>query len=127
MIFEINRTEKAAPLFEGWQESVIWSCLQNVMGNLYADEKESPSSAMIFLGDFGFPAGKPNKELIMDGPAMYWRNGRTARGGEGREDGEADRMEGIIVPQNEAFDRGKLWEKSKESDSVCHKEGAGYF
>ncbi|MCI8616193.1 MAG: GNAT family N-acetyltransferase [Lachnospiraceae bacterium] len=103
MIFEINQTEKAASLFEGWQESVIWSCLQNVMGNLYADEKESPSSAMIFLGDFGFPAGKPNKEIIMDGPAMYWRNGRTARGGEGREDGEADRMEGIIVPQNEAW------------------------
>lgn len=65
MIFETKRTEKAAVLFDGWQESLIWSCLQNVMGKLYVDSPENPVSAMIALGDFRFFAGMPNRELVL--------------------------------------------------------------
>lgn len=61
MIFETKQTKNAAALFEGWQESLIWSCLQNVMGTLYVDAPERPASAMITLGDFCYLAGKPDK------------------------------------------------------------------
>lgn len=65
MVFELKRPEKAAALYEGWNETIIWSCLQNVMGKVYADSIENPSAAMAVLGDFCFFAGTPDKEFIM--------------------------------------------------------------
>ena len=56
--------EKAAQLFEGWQETIIWSCLQGVMGAVYADDEENRRSAMAVLGDFCFLAGEPGRELL---------------------------------------------------------------
>lgn len=102
MIFEVNETKKAAPLFEGWQETTIWSCLQNIMGKLYTDAKETPVSAMVLLGDFGFPAGKPNKELILNGPRMYRQVSCGVDALEGQK-AQKSQMEVIIVPQNEAW------------------------
>lgn len=64
MFYELKDPTKAAPLFEGWQESMIWSCLQNVMGKVYADSPEHPVSAMALLADFCFFAGKPDAELV---------------------------------------------------------------
>lgn len=64
MIYEIEQAKAAAALFEGWQDTMIWSCLQGVMGRLYADREERPASAMIWLGDFCFFAGIPDRELI---------------------------------------------------------------
>ncbi len=67
-LFELKRPQEAAPLFEGWQETMIWSCLQGVMGRIYADALEKPASAAALLGDFCFLAGKPNRELVLYGP-----------------------------------------------------------
>lgn len=67
MVYELKDTEKAALLFEGWQETMIWSCLRRVMGKIYTDSLEQPSSAMAFLADFCFFAGKPDAELV-----RYW-------------------------------------------------------
>lgn len=64
-------------MFEGWQESMIWSCLGHIMGKLYADAMEAPSSAMIRLGDFCFFAGEPREEL-----ALYWKNRQERMVGE---------------------------------------------
>lgn len=64
MIYEIRRGSVVAPLFEGWQETMIWSCLQNVMGHLYAVSPEQPDAAMAILGDFCFFAGRPDRELV---------------------------------------------------------------
>lgn len=50
---------KAAALFDGWNEALIWSCLQGHMGNMFLDDDENPSSAMINIGDFCFFAGSP--------------------------------------------------------------------
>lgn len=50
-------------IFAGWNETIIWSCLQRVMGHLYADDSFKPVSAMALLGDFCFFAGKPDTEL----------------------------------------------------------------
>ena len=66
MVYEIREPETAAPLFAGWQETLIWSCLQGVMGKVYGDSAETPASAMALLGDFCFFAGRPNRELVTE-------------------------------------------------------------
>ena len=68
MIYEIQQMEIVVPLFEGWQDTMIWSCLQNVMGHVYANSVETPASAMALLGDFCFLAGKPSEELALYHP-----------------------------------------------------------
>lgn len=64
MIAKIDHTEKVENLFAGWKETLIWSCIQKVMGEIYADNSDMPKSAMAILGDFCFFAGQPNRELI---------------------------------------------------------------
>lgn len=73
MIFELRDTQKAAKLFEGWEETLIWSCLQGVMGTVYVDSPEHPASAMALLGDFCFLAGEPDRELVL------WEPGHSGR------------------------------------------------
>ena len=68
MIFETTGTKEVARLFEKWQDTMVWSCLQGVMGRLYADARETPKSAMAMLGDFCFFAGEPNRELAVYKP-----------------------------------------------------------
>lgn len=43
-----------AELFEQWNETLIWSCLQGYMGNAWADSTIHPKSAQIIVGDFCF-------------------------------------------------------------------------
>lgn len=69
MIYEITEKEVAEGIFSGWNETIIWSCLQGVMGHIYADNIENPTSAMAILGDFCFFAGKPSEELVAFKPA----------------------------------------------------------
>lgn len=68
MIVKIDDAKKIEPLFRNWQETLIWSCLQNIMGSIYADDSEKPLSAMAIIGDFCFFAGQPNKELVLYKP-----------------------------------------------------------
>ena len=46
-----------APLFEGAQETMVWSCLQGLMGEAYAEEETPPACAQLLLGDFCFFGG----------------------------------------------------------------------
>ncbi|MFT4106450.1 MAG: GNAT family N-acetyltransferase [Lacrimispora sp.] len=55
---------KAAVLFRGWEDGLIWSCLQGHMGKLILDDEENPASALIDIGDFCFFAGVPNDVLL---------------------------------------------------------------
>lgn len=64
MIYEIANTQNVAALFGEWDETLIWSCLQNIMGTIYADDLNNPTAASAVLGDFTFFAGKPNTELV---------------------------------------------------------------
>ncbi len=59
----INK-RKAAALFDGWEEALIWSCLQEHMGKMLLDNEEDPASAVIDIGDFCFFAGNPNSALL---------------------------------------------------------------
>ena len=64
MFYELEDTSKAAALFEGWDETIIWSCLEQVMGHVFVDDSDKPKSAMAMLGDFCFFAGEPNRAFV---------------------------------------------------------------
>lgn len=67
-MIRLIETKKAEKLFGDWQEALVWSCLQNVMGEIYVENLEEPQSAMAILGDFCFFAGKPNQEMVLYKP-----------------------------------------------------------
>lgn len=71
MIYELDDTSKVQSIFDGWEETLIYSCLQKVMGKIYVTNLENPDSAFAFVGCFGFFAGKPNKELVMNKPKGF--------------------------------------------------------
>ncbi len=81
--------EKINEIFKDWNETLIWSCLQGVMGEIHTNPAED--AAMAILGDFAFFAGNPNEELMKYKPESF----------------RQDFM--ILVPQNEAW--AKLIEK----------------
>ena len=60
MVYELADTAKVTTLFEGWSETLIWSCLQKVMGKIYVTDLEKPRSALAFVGCFAFYGGKPD-------------------------------------------------------------------
>jgi hypothetical protein len=71
MIRELEDTAKAASLFDGWEETLIYSCLQKVMGKIYVTDPDRPVSAMAFVGCFAFLAGEPDKELLTGKPEGF--------------------------------------------------------
>lgn len=60
-----------AHLFKGWEETLIWSCLQGYMGKAWADDMEPHQSARIITGDFCFLAGEPDKDMLNNIPAKF--------------------------------------------------------
>lgn len=63
MIQPLKDPAPVAPLFGDWPETILWSCLQGIMGTVYADDPAAPHSAAAVLGDFCFLAGAPIPEL----------------------------------------------------------------
>ena len=68
MVYELKDPSVAEGIFEGWQETLIYSCLQNVMGKVLVTDTENPRSAFAFVGCFGFFAGEPERELVISKP-----------------------------------------------------------
>lgn len=59
--------QKVHSLFTGWNQTIIWSCLDGTMGQIIVDDDSNPQSALAILGinsAFAFFAGKPNLNLI---------------------------------------------------------------
>ena len=71
MIYEINDTSKVKSLFDGWEETLIYSCFQKVMGKIFVTDLENPKSAFAFVGCFGFFAGAPDRELVINKPEGF--------------------------------------------------------
>ncbi|MCR5468894.1 MAG: GNAT family N-acetyltransferase [Lachnospiraceae bacterium] len=71
MIYVLEDTAKVEKLFEGWQETLIYSCLQKVMGKIYVTECDKPKAALAYVGCFGFFAGKPDIELVRGIPKGF--------------------------------------------------------
>lgn len=53
---------KIEPLYAGWEESLLWSCMQGHMGRAWADDAAAPTAAEILLGDFFYFAGDHNAQ-----------------------------------------------------------------
>ena len=85
MIKKVSNTQSVEPLFAGWQETCIWSAIQGIMGDIYAEDTKQPDAAMVILGDFCFFTGKPSLEIVAYKPENY----------------KKDFI--IMVPQNEAW------------------------
>jgi len=81
MVYELDDTSKVKKLFDGWNETLICSCVQKVMGKIYVIDIENPKSAFAYVGCFGFFAGEPEKELVINKPEGFV----------------------ILTPQNEAW------------------------
>ena len=79
------KKEVIANIFGTWDETLIWSCLQGIMGEVHTNLTED--AAMAILGDFVFFAGNPSEELILFKP----------------ENCKQDFI--IMVPQNEEWAR----------------------
>lgn len=75
MYIRLTDPAAAAPLFDGWEDTMIWSCLQGVMGAVWADEAAAPRTAVARLGDFAFLAGRPDAALLRE---PCWRRGSFA-------------------------------------------------
>ena len=81
MIVELHNTVLAGRLFSGWEETMIWSCLQNVMGRILVTDSGKPKSAAASVGCFAFFAGEADEELVRGIPESV----------------------AIMVPQNETW------------------------
>lgn len=74
-----------APLFAGWQGTILTACLQGTMGALYVPAGERPLTALATLGDFTFLAGQPLEEAAAFAPP------------------DRDPAFHLLVPQNEGW------------------------
>ncbi|MCQ2531363.1 MAG: GNAT family N-acetyltransferase [Saccharofermentans sp.] len=72
MVYELNEiSNDVKSLFGGWEETLIYSCLQQVMGKVFVTDVHRPKSAFAYVGCFGFLVGIPDKELLMNIPAGF--------------------------------------------------------
>lgn len=53
-----------APLFSGWEDTMVRAVLQGHMGYALVNDDSAPSCAQLVLGDFCFFAGRPDDALI---------------------------------------------------------------
>lgn len=71
MIYELEETTKVIRLFDGWKETLIYSCLQKVMGKIYVTDIDDPKAACAYVGCFAFYAGEPDKEIVLNKPDNF--------------------------------------------------------
>lgn len=66
--------KRAAALFDGWEETMVWSGLQGVMGTV--EVNRDGSAGLICNQDFSFLAGKPDMALLKKaaGPILVPRS-----------------------------------------------------
>lgn len=63
-MYQLAELKKIKPLYENWDETMLWSCFQGVMGEAYADDLDDPQSAIVYVNCFAFAAGKPDENLV---------------------------------------------------------------
>ncbi len=61
----MSHLEQIAPLFAGWEETLIWSVLEGHMGRVIVEPETNPVSAQISVGDICFFAGVPSESLAL--------------------------------------------------------------
>ena len=63
-----EQLRKVAHFFKGWEETLIWSALQECMGSVFTDSIEHPTAAKVVIADFCFLSGQPQLELVLHNP-----------------------------------------------------------
>lgn len=58
------RGHRASKLFEGFEDSSIWSALGGKMGSVLTDREDEVRTAIVCLGEYLFLAGEPNETLF---------------------------------------------------------------
>lgn len=69
-ISDITQRDDIRALFGSWEETIIYSCLDETMGKIYAGSEIPARSAAAVLGDFRFVAGTPSDALLKDLQAL---------------------------------------------------------
>ena len=67
-LIRLENPQRAAVLFDGWQETLIWSALEGEMGCIWA-LSETPKAALCENADFLFLAGsadEPETRLLLE-------------------------------------------------------------
>ncbi len=103
--------QKIAALFGGWEETMVWSCLQGVMG--HGKVNADGTAGMIVNRDFTFLAGRPDEALLAKapGPILVPRTGAWCTLIESFYGPRAVReLRYAIKKEPEVFDRRKLAE-----------------
>ena len=49
-IMKEQTMQKVHSLFTGWNQTIIWSCLDGTMGQIIVDDDSNPQSALAILG-----------------------------------------------------------------------------
>lgn len=62
MIFKARVNKKIKELFKGFTDTLVWSCLDGTMGEIYTNAEETSASAVI--ADFCFLTGDPCRGLV---------------------------------------------------------------
>jgi len=117
MLERLEKPDLAAPLFEGCEDTIVWSCLEGRMGEilvLRSGDGEAaegsgdspPVSACAHLGAFYFFAGLPSEELLAGWQELYHR------------EREGDFV--ILVPH------GKAWEKLMDENCADAQKSVRY-
>ncbi len=99
------------PLFAGWDEALIWACLDGCMGEVATDGRRPPRAARITTGDFSFFAGEPDDGLIASASAaiLVPRDAAWARAiGRVLGDGVERGVRYAVCKEPAAFDRARL-------------------
>ena len=111
MIYELEDTSIVTKLFEGWQETMVYSCLQKVMGKVFVTNTDHPKSVCAYAGCFAFYAGEPDKEIVKNKPEgfviMVPRNEKWAELIEECYSG-AKKVIRYAIKKDTIFDREKL-------------------
>jgi len=125
---ELKKSEmdRIAYLFEGWEETMIWSCLQGCMGRAWVNETElavdgtvvkKSTVGQIIVGDICFFAGEPDIELIHHIPEdfpskvmiMVGRDERWNQAIETVHKGQVKKIERYAIKkEKDVFDQKKL-------------------
>ena len=63
-VYQVQDNKTIAHLFEGWEETMIYSYLQGYMGEAYTTNLDEPKNAMIKVGDLCFFAGMVDESLL---------------------------------------------------------------
>lgn len=82
MIIKPDDIKAVSALFDGWEETLVYSCLEGTMGEIYSTH--DGLSAMAMINDFCFLSGAPSGELAAFRPEnrggfIIYHNGTAER------------------------------------------------